>query len=86
MDVWKEIRRFAESRAPMAIETSLLGKVDWVVDPDGSTRSIIPQWVIDEADKNDMDVMSADWRRGAYTLKLRPNVELSGACKASART
>lgn len=68
-----ELRKFAESRWPEVIETTLLGRVDWRVNSSGEYESVIPEWIVLLAREHDMEVLTADWKRNAYFLRFVPH-------------
>lgn len=74
-----DLRRFAESRWPNSIETTLLSDVRSIV-VDGKRTGVIPDWISAGARKQGMDVLIADYRRNSYTMRLiaPPNALNSG--------
>jgi len=76
-----ELRRFAESRWPEPIETSLLGDVfrKWDAES-GQWTGVIPEWIDKAAAKHGLEVLVADYKRGTYSFRLiaQPNFMGSG--------
>jgi hypothetical protein len=75
MNIWQELHRFAESRAPAAVETTLLGRVPYAV-VDGRYESEIPWQLRDEANRNGLRIVSADYRRNVYVIELLPDTRV----------
>ena len=75
------LRRFAESRWPDPIETSLLGDVfrKWDAES-GQWTGVIPEWIDKAAAKHGLEVLVADYKRGTYSFRLiaPPNAKVSG--------
>ena len=64
-----ELRKFAESRWPNHIETSLLGGVR-TKKVDNELTGAIPDWISRGAQQHGLEVLIADFRRGTYSFRL----------------
>lgn len=75
---FEELRKFADQRWPMPVETSLLGRVPYY-EEDGKFVSAIPDWITKEAQEHGLIPVSADFRRGTYMFKLAALPPLKGS-------
>lgn len=73
LNIWKELRKFAELRQPTPIETTLLGDVPTTL-KDGHLVSRIPAGLSISAWENGLQIIAADFKTGTYTLRLVANL------------
>jgi hypothetical protein len=68
--LWSLFREQAETSGLSHIETTMLGKVPCVVGPGQKVTANIPERLADEAQRHGFEIVSADFRRGVYVLKV----------------
>jgi len=72
-NIWKELSDFAAFKGLDTIETTLLGEVPWAKDESGRRVALIQPSLAQQARRHGFEIVSADWKRNCYTLRLMPS-------------